>query len=102
MLRAGCLHLEIEKGRQRKPPVPLHERLCKMCLAHLVEDERHFIMDCSLYDDQRHDLFEHCISLDDEFASLNTVEKFTFIMKKGSYNIVKTVFKMFTRRNLFV
>jgi len=30
-LRIGCAHLEVEQGRKRRPKVPRHDRLCKLC-----------------------------------------------------------------------
>ena len=59
LLRAGCLPLEVEKGRHKKPhAVPLNERLCNMCDSGVIEDERHFLMKCSLYNDIRESMFQ--------------------------------------------
>lgn len=70
-LRLGCAHLEVEQGRKRRPRVPRGERLCKLCsgedaplarrLAALsrtgtsmnVEDLKHFLLECPVYDDLR-------------------------------------------------
>ncbi len=97
MLRAGCLPLEIERGRFCKPCIPLNERLCSLCNLHLVEDEEHFITKCSLYVDLRNELFTHCKSLDAEFENKNDTEKFNLIMSTGDNYIINTVFKMFNR-----
>jgi hypothetical protein len=44
--------LEIERGRYKKPvAVPINERKCKIC--NKLEDEFHFLFECSLYKDIR-------------------------------------------------
>ena len=101
MLRAGCLPLEVEKGRHHRPkPIPLEERVCKMCNCGSVEDEIHFLMGCNLYDDLREPLFMHFEDKDKAFSEMGLKDKFVFIM--SSLFTVITVFKMYTRRLLFM
>lgn len=102
MLRAGCLPLEIEKGRFRKPPTPLNERICKLCELNVVEDEHHFILDCTLYADLRDELFIHCSLRNASFMDLCESEKFKFVMSLGDYQSCNIIYKMYMRRNLFV
>ena len=70
-LRIGSAHLEIEQGRKRRVSVPRADRLCRLCcgedatLAHRqavlartgtsrnVEDLKHFLLECPVYDDLR-------------------------------------------------
>ena len=101
MLRAGSLPLEIEKGRHHNPPVPLNERVCKVCTSGVIEDEIHFIMDCSLYDDLRHEIFTHMNSFIDGFDSSDRLQQFYYIMQCNNYTTINTIFKMFSRRILF-
>ena len=70
-LRIGWAHLEVEQGRKRRPKVPREARLCRLCSgddatlamrqavlartgcsAH-VEDLKHFLLECPVYDDIR-------------------------------------------------
>ena len=47
-LRLSSHHLNIETGRWRRPnPVPRAERRCRTC--DVVEDEYHFLFECTLY-----------------------------------------------------
>ena len=46
-LRCSDHGLEIEKGRHRN--IPRNERVCKLCTSGQIEDEEHFLLDCSLY-----------------------------------------------------
>jgi len=70
-LRVGSAHLEVEQGRKRRVSVPRADRLCRLCsgedatLAHRraalartgtssnVEDLKHFMLECPVYDDLR-------------------------------------------------
>ena len=51
-LRISAHPLEIETGRYSKPCIPKECRFCHFCKT-TVEDELHFLYDCSLYDDIR-------------------------------------------------
>ena len=51
-LRVSSHRLEIETGRWAKPnKIPLKNRLCMIC--NVLEDEFHFVLECSLYKDLR-------------------------------------------------
>jgi len=49
--RSGILPLHVETGRFRN--TSLENRLCTLCNSNQVENEIHFMFDCSLYDDLR-------------------------------------------------
>jgi hypothetical protein len=70
-LRIGWAHLEVEQGHKRRPKVPREACLCRLCCgddatvamrqavlartgssAH-VEDLKHFLLECPVYDDIR-------------------------------------------------
>src|SRR5262249_40377394 len=53
-LRGGTNRLRIEKGRYRKEEVS--ERLCVFCDRQEVEDEKHFLLKCTLYNEEREQL----------------------------------------------
>ena len=102
MLRAGCLPLEVEKGRHAKPKIPLNDRKCKMCNQNEVETEFHFVMNCQLYIDLRENILCHYKAMSTNFENLSEIDKFSFIMRTGDYFTCKTIFDMVMRRNLFV
>ena len=56
-LRGETNELRIETGRyaitNRDRPLELNERTCLICLNGEIEDETHFVMNCSVYDDLR-------------------------------------------------
>ena len=88
--RSGILPLHIETGRYaniRDPHTGKHrkmspnERLCNICKFDHVEDEKHFILICNKYEEERNTLFQHCSQSNDNFRNLTEDEKFTYIIK---------------------
>ena len=49
--RSGLLPLRIEKGRFIGEA--LNQRLCRFCNTDVVEDEKHFLFECALYNNLR-------------------------------------------------
>ena len=49
-LRCSVHSLHVEVGRHENIPTEYTCRVCYMCNSHDVEDEYHFIMSCSAYD----------------------------------------------------
>ena len=47
-LRLGDHKLHIETGRS-KPKLPLDKRICNICCTNVLEDEKHFLIDCTSY-----------------------------------------------------
>jgi hypothetical protein len=48
-IRTGSNELQVDKGRQTRPLVPRHERVCLVCNNGSVEDETHFLLQCQAY-----------------------------------------------------
>ena len=53
--RLGILHLRVETGRFLR--IPPEDRVCLMCNSGEVEDESHFLLVCSRYEQYRQNLF---------------------------------------------
>ena len=79
----------------------VHERICKMCNSGAVEDEVHFILDCSLYDDLRDEIFNHLRPVLTDFDDYDKLHKFYDIMQCNDYSVINKISKMYTRRTLF-
>ena len=54
-LRGGTNRLRIEQGRYRKEKV--EERVCEFCDSRQVEDEKHFVLECTAYADLREEMW---------------------------------------------
>ena len=60
-LRCGVLPLAIETGRYANTPVD--QRLCRLCNLNQIEDESHFVCQCTLYKRMRTELYLHISSI---------------------------------------
>lgn len=80
----------VERGRHTSPITPLENRLCKCCDLNKIEDEYHFVMECSLYNSQRNMLFSDI----KEMLSINNMSDddiFILIMCAKDFDILQTV-----------
>ena len=78
-LRTSSHGLHIETGRYTRPKVAPENRICLLCNAS-VENEAHFILHCSIYDEERTWLFKEIDKSCVNFASLDNDDKFQFLM----------------------
>ena len=46
-------HLSIERGRYLRPVIPVKDRLCLICDKSDIENEEHFLLHCTKYNDIR-------------------------------------------------
>ena len=92
-LRLGCLPIRIETDRYTRPIVHRDQRYClqpkcENILSNLsdnakhIENEYHFIMKCSQYDQLRSELFAQIQTV--EFSQMNDVAKFIFLLTTQS------------------
>ena len=58
-LRISAHQLMIELGRYKKNKLQRDERICKQCDTSNVEDEFHFLFECSNYNIERRDFFHY-------------------------------------------
>ena len=61
--RCGCHGLHVDTGRFDSQKLPREDRVCHVCQSSSVEDEHHFLFDCSVYAHIRDtfaDLFQGC------------------------------------------
>lgn len=94
-LRCGVLPLQVEVGRFSN--TPLEMRICKLCgLA--CEDEVHFVCDCSVYNEERQDMFKDICMEDPSFRTKNSIEKFIHLMVNCQLKLAKFVSMIWGKR----
>ena len=76
-LRISAHRLRIETGRHTRTPV--EARICTQCDLQGIKDERHFVLHCTKYTDQRTELFK---KLNDFtfFNQMSDEERFVYLM----------------------
>ena len=84
----------IEKGSHQD--LQENQRLCPFC-DNKVENEHHFVIECSTFDEIREALFLEMAEIDNTFNDLDDNDKFIFLLskpeagKKASEYINKTL-----------
>ena len=97
-VRMSSHRLEMEAGRWHRPhSIPLDERKCRVC--NIIEDEFHFILECTLFQNIRKKYIKRYFWLRPnipKFIELMTSENKQIIRNLASY-----VFESFKIRNSF-
>ena len=91
-LRLSNHPLMIEKGRHLRPQIERNERKCFVCKGD-VEDEKHFVIKCPLYEKERSILFQACRENSVNFDLLNEEEKLVFIFTNESPEVTSKLAK---------
>ena len=65
----GVAPTKLESGRYRQNRVPVDQSLCESCDE--VEDEYHVLMDCNMYRDFRHNLFNEITTSENNLLALS-------------------------------
>jgi hypothetical protein len=77
-IRLSAHKLNIEALRYSRPIIPADDRICKKCPSNKIEDEKHFILTCPIYDEARRKYLTEPEEPDDEanlIKILNTNDK---------------------------
>ena len=77
--RLGILPLYIETGRYDNTLVA--NRICKLCDSRTIEDEFHFLMQCSRYTEFMEIIYNKSSNLIDNFFSRSNNNKFVLFCK---------------------
>ena len=84
--------LLIETGRYSRPKIERDDRKCFICKDE-IEDEQHFVTKCPLYSEERKHLYKSLRNNSKFFDSLNTDQKFIFIMTNEDKNVMRQLGK---------
>ena len=104
--RISSHNLHIETGRYSRPTkTPVNERLCQYCSSKAIEDEKHFLLDCTLYETERIELFDIIEQkVVSTFGNFSREEKFIFLMTSIEPVVVELISKFiyysFRKRNM--
>ena len=83
-------NLMIEEGRRIRPKVERGDRLCKFCSINAIEDEIHFLINCSKYKVERTILFEKIARIYPNFNAIpDDKSKFIFLMTQENIDVTK-------------
>jgi hypothetical protein len=77
-LRSSTFPLAVELGRYRG--IAKEERICKFCTTGQVEDEMHYLLNCSHYNDQRAILYTSILHKINDFLNFSDEAKLNVIL----------------------
>jgi hypothetical protein len=100
--RLSAHKLNIESLRYARPRIEPQDRLCTNCNINECEDELHFMITCSCYDDIRSIFFQEISAKYEPFTALSNTDKFTWLCSNIDEYIIKVIgdflHKCFERR----
>jgi len=96
--RCGISPLKIEIGRFYN--IPLELRLCELCSPDSIEDEKHFLLECPEYSDERELLYNAADEINPHFNALESDKKLEFLMQNEGITspVVNYLHKAFEKR----
>ena len=94
--RCGILQLHVESGRFNN--TKLENRICNICEEGYIEDEYHFLCICSVYREERSDLYRRVNDKYNDFSELDDNSKFVFLMSKCNLYVVKFLKQAWEKR----
>ena len=80
--RCGILPLKIETGRFSTQYVPEQNRICSFCESNSIENEYHFVFDCSLYNELRNDFIHNVYSINPDIRFYSRDNKIKYFMSR--------------------
>lgn len=90
-LRTSSHRLQIELGRYQG--VPRHNRICTKCSSNVIEDELHFLFECSKYDEDRESMLFEITTVCSNFRNLNSQNKLIWLFNSENIELLKTLCK---------
>ena len=87
--RYGILLLRVETGRY--VGLNVNERICNLCNMNETEDEIHFLLRCTCYNDLKHLFTRNVIEARSDFSSLTDSQKLVYLMESHNVNIAKYI-----------
>ena len=79
-LHTSSHRLQIELGRYHG--VPRHNRICTKCSSNVIEDELHFLFECSKYDEDRESMLFEITTVCSNLRNLNSQNKLIWLFVK--------------------
>ena len=93
-LRLSSHHLMIEKGRHARPVIPATKRCCSLCNDR-IDDEVHFLIECTKFRSLRNHMFPkvHHLLPPSFNITFNNQDKFVYLLQTDDMEILISVAK---------
>ena len=81
----------IELGRYQRDCIPRENRLCPLCMSNQVENESHFLFQCSRYSFQKETFLNRINEITPDFERKSTSESIKLLMNSNDHRVNKLV-----------
>ena len=98
-LRLSAHQLMIEKGRYSG--IPRHNRVCPRCSSNEVEDEVHFLFNCTSLDNERSQIILKINAVCKNFTNLDSKNKLIWLMNNEDKDILVELCSYITRNEKY-
>ena len=88
----------IELGRYQRDHIPRKSSLCPLCKSNQVENESHFLFQCSRYSFQRETSLNRVNEIIPDFERKSTSESIKLLMNSNDQYVNKLVMKFISSR----
>ena len=96
-LRTSSHTLAIEYGRYTRPKTKLEDRYC-LFFPHILEDEKHFLVECIVNKTERDILLSKVEHLFQTFSYLDKEEKFIFLLNSKDQQVLTWLVNLYITR----
>ena len=79
----------------------METRMCKFCSLNTVEDEKHFLLNCELYDVIRQNVYGN-LTLQTDFSSLSSDDKLAYLLNERPRKTAKYILKAYLCRKTVI
>ena len=90
--RLSSHSLQIELGRHNN--IPVNNRICTRCDCNAVDDEEHFLIHCSNFNDKRFVLFKEENNYIEHFNTMSSNFKFVMLLSSQEHYNIKSTEKL--------
>ena len=97
--RCRVAPIKLETVRYGQNRIPIDQRLCESC--GVVEDEYHVLIECNMYKDIRHNLFNEITTVELDFREQSIDTQFLQILSNSRYSrsVSKAIHLMLNKRH---
>ena len=91
---------KLRTSSHRYQDVPRHNRICTKCSSNVIEDELHFLFECSKYDEDRESMLFEITTVCSNFRNLNSQNKLIWLFNSENIELLKTLCKFILKHDL--
>ena len=91
--RNAKLSISMTTEKYRTVNSLVEERLCLVCKRHCIEDEKHFLIDCTEYDGLRQKLYFHISEINENFINSTDHDRTLHLLRLDDDNTSQVIVK---------